>query len=71
MSQYARPATRPAYPSEQPFGGGGLQHRGATPPVDSLAGKKHMQLSLAFGVIGIFFFPIIFGPLAIVQAGKA
>jgi hypothetical protein len=70
MSQYAH-QSRPAYPSEQPFSGGAQFHGRAGSPADSLAGKKHMQLSLAFGVIGIFFFPVVFGPLAIVQAGKA
>jgi hypothetical protein len=69
MSQYARPS-RPAYPSEQPFGGGGLQYRGATLPLDALAGKKHMQLSLAFGFLS-FWVPIVFVPLALIQAGRA
>ena len=70
MSQYAHPG-RPAYPSEQPFGAGGPPYRGGGSPIDAQAGKKHMQLSLAFGIIGIFFLPIVFAPLAIVQAGKA
>ncbi len=69
MSQYAR-QSRPAYPSEQPFSGGGLQYRGGA-PMDALAGRKHAQLSMAFGVLGIFFVPFVFAPLAIVQAGKA
>lgn len=70
MSQFA-PQSRPAYPSEQPFAGGGLPFRGGGTPVDSLAGKKHAQLSLAFGVLAILFLPLVFAPLAIVQAGKA
>jgi hypothetical protein len=69
MSQYARTG-RPAYPSEQPFGGGGLQYRAGGLPVDALAGKKHMQLSLAFGFLS-FFLPIVFVPLALIQAGRA
>jgi len=32
---------------------------------------KAAQLSLIFGIIGLFFAGIIFGPLAISQAGKA
>ncbi|TDK26488.1 hypothetical protein E2F48_04635 [Arthrobacter crusticola] len=69
MSQYAHPS-RPAYPSEQPFSGGGQFYRGAGTPVDSLAGKKHMQLSLAFGFLS-FWLPIVFVPLALIQAGRA
>jgi hypothetical protein len=69
MSQYAR-QSRPAYPSEQPFGGGGLQYRWGGSPIDALAGKKHMQLSLAFGFLS-FFLPIVFVPLALIQAGRA
>ncbi|MBJ2122411.1 hypothetical protein I6N91_15630 [Arthrobacter sp. MSA 4-2] len=69
MSQYAH-QSRPAYPSEQPFGGGAQFYRGAGTPADSLAGKKHMQLSLAFGFLS-FFLPIVFVPLALIQAGRA
>jgi hypothetical protein len=69
MSQYAH-QSRPAYPSEQPFSGGGQFHRRAGSPADSLAGKKHMQLSLAFGFLS-FFLPIVFVPLALIQAGRA
>ncbi|MHA7264388.1 hypothetical protein ACX80W_14415 [Arthrobacter sp. TMN-37] len=69
MSQYAS-RSRPPYPSEQPFGGAGLGYRGAGTPMDSLAGKKHMQLSLAFGFLS-FWFPIVFVPLALIQAGRA
>ncbi len=69
MSQYAH-QSRPAYPSEQPFSGGGQVYRGAGTPADSLAGKKHMQLSLAFGFLS-FFLPIVFVPLALIQAGRA
>ncbi|GAA4776602.1 DUF4190 domain-containing protein [Citricoccus nitrophenolicus] len=32
---------------------------------------KASQLSLVFGIIGLFFFGILFGPLALVQASKA
>lgn len=69
MSQYAH-QSRPAYPSEQPFSGGGQFYRGAGTQADSLAGKKHMQLSLAFGFLS-FFLPIVFVPLALIQAGRA
>ncbi|NKX55989.1 hypothetical protein HGG74_15880 [Arthrobacter sp. E918] len=34
-------------------------------------GQKHAQTSLIFGIIGLFFLGVVFGPLAIVQANKA
>ncbi|MHA7154824.1 hypothetical protein [Arthrobacter sp. TMN-50] len=37
----------------------------------AMQGQKHAQMSLVFGIIGLFFFGIVFGPLAIIQAGKA
>lgn len=36
-----------------------------------MQGQKHAQMSLVFGIIGLFFAGIVFGPLAIVQANKA
>jgi uncharacterized Tic20 family protein len=36
-----------------------------------LEGAKHAQTSVILGVVGIFFFGLIFGPLAIMQANKA
>ncbi|WP_035780395.1 hypothetical protein [Arthrobacter sp. H14] len=36
-----------------------------------MEGSKHAQTSLVFGIIGLFFLGIVFGPLAIVQAKKA
>lgn len=38
---------------------------------DRMAGDKAAQLSLIFGIIGLFFAGIVFGPLAIWQAKKA
>lgn len=40
-------------------------------PPSSEEGAKHAQLALLFGVLGLFFVGIVFGPLAIVQAKKA
>lgn len=37
----------------------------------SMQGQKHAQMSLVFGIVGLFFMGIIFGPLAIIQAKKA
>jgi uncharacterized Tic20 family protein len=40
-------------------------------PHDAAEGQKHAQMSLVFGIIGLFVLGIVLGPLAIVQAGKA
>lgn len=36
-----------------------------------LQGQKYKEKSLIFGIVGFFFFGIIFGPLAIMNASKA
>jgi uncharacterized Tic20 family protein len=36
-----------------------------------LEGAKHAQTSVILGVVGLFFFGLVFGPLAISQANKA
>lgn len=38
---------------------------------DHLRGTKYKEKALIFGIIGFFFFGIVFGPLAIVNAKKA
>lgn len=37
----------------------------------SMAGERAAQLSLIFGIVGLFFFGLLFGALAIWQAAKA
>jgi hypothetical protein len=47
------------------------------PPVQTMQsremfeGQKHAQRSLIFGILGLFFLGVVFGPLAIVSANKA
>lgn len=47
------------------------------PPVQTMQsnemfrGQKHAQNALIFGIVGLFFLGIVFGPLAIVNAKKA
>lgn len=36
-----------------------------------MRGTKNARLALVFGIIGLFFFGLVFGPLAIWQASKA
>ncbi|WP_156929989.1 hypothetical protein [Arthrobacter sp. 35/47] len=71
MSSYSSQSRTP-YPSEQPFA--------ATPsrksPAMSFAGPGHegkraAQLSIAYGVLGMFLFWFVFGPMAISSANKA
>lgn len=60
MSQYQQ-----NYPNQGPGYGFAGQSQ------NSAEGQKHAQLSLVFGIIGLFALGVVFGPLAIVQAGKA
>lgn len=52
----AAPAPAPYYTTQSP---------------QQVEADKASQLSLIFGIVGLFFAGIIFGPLAIVQAKKA
>ncbi|PYG01887.1 hypothetical protein SAMN05216184_101352 [Georgenia satyanarayanai] len=64
----------PTTPPPQPQGGmpiynGAPEHTTYSP--DAMRGEKAAQTSLIFGIIGLFFAGIVFGPLAIWQASKA
>ncbi|WP_193311384.1 hypothetical protein [Georgenia satyanarayanai] len=64
----------PTTPPPQPQGGmpiynGAPEHTAYSP--EKMLGDKAAQTSLIFGVIGLFFAGIVFGPLAIWQAAKA
>lgn len=71
MSSYST-QNRAPYPSEQPFArtpSSGIPARGFTG--SDYEGKRAAQLSIAYGVIGMFLFWFVFGPLAISNANKA
>lgn len=55
--------------SQQPYGG--YPPAQGYPNPDRTEGAKNAQLSLIFGIVGLFILGIILGPLAIVYAGKA
>lgn len=57
----------PVYQSapQPPYYGGGVQG-----PVNEV-GAKAAKLAMIFGIIGIFVFPYVFGPMAIWQSRKA
>ena len=62
------------FPTTPPAPGGGVpQYSGSmnTYSSDRMAADKAAQLSLIFGIVGLFIAGIIFGPLAIWQASKA
>lgn len=69
MSQpgYNQPPQQPAYPSDQPGYAFVQQNNSAA----YMQGTKYKEKALIFGIIGFFFFGIIFGPLAIINANKA
>lgn len=70
MSSYSSQYRAP-YPSEQPFARSSSpgSSRGATG--SDYEGKRAAQMSIAYGVIGMFFFWFVFGPLALSNANKA
>jgi hypothetical protein len=71
MSSYSA-QNRAPYPSEQPFArtsSSGTPARGFTG--SDYEGKRAAQLSIAYGVLGMFLFWFVFGPLAISNANKA
>lgn len=71
MSSYST-QNRAPYPSEQPFAtpstrrSPGMMNSGS-----EYEGKRAAQLSIAYGVLGMFLFWFVFGPLAISNANKA
>lgn len=71
MSSYSSQYRAP-YPSEQPFATTGTRKPSALNYAGSdYEGKRAAQLSLAFGVLGMFMFWFVFGPMAISNANKA
>lgn len=68
MTSYSSQHRTP-YPSEQPFAG--PPTRGMPTSNAGYEGRRSAQLSLAYGVLGLFIFWFVFGPLAISQANKA
>lgn len=71
MSSYSS-QNRAPYPSEQPFAATSTRRSAATNYAGSdYEGKRAAQLSIAYGVIGMFLFWFVFGPLAISNANKA
>lgn len=69
MSQpgFNQPPQQPAYPSDQPGYAYVQQNNSAA----YMQGTKYKEKALIFGIIGFFFFGIVFGPLAIINANKA
>ncbi|MEE6282157.1 hypothetical protein [Georgenia sunbinii] len=63
------------FPQDQPQYSGPPVYHGppahTTYSTESMVAEKTAQLSLIFGIIGLFFFGLVFGPLAIWQASKA
>jgi hypothetical protein len=39
--------------------------------MEYMQGEKYKEKSLIFGIVGIFFLGVVFGPLAIINANKA
>ncbi|WP_299167859.1 hypothetical protein [uncultured Arthrobacter sp.] len=71
MSSYST-QNRAPYPSEQPFATVSTRRSPGTSYAGSdYEGKRAAQLSLAYGVLGMFLFWFVFGPLAISSANKA
>lgn len=71
MSSYSSQFRTP-YPSEQPFARSGSGGSSAAKYAGSdYEGKRAAQLSIAYGVLGMFVFWFVFGPLAISNANKA
>lgn len=68
MSQ-TDPTTQPSYPAGQPAAG--PQGFYLTQSPQQVEADKASQMSLIFGILGLFFLGIVFGPIAIVQANKA
>lgn len=60
-----QPGFQPVYPPSdpRPVSMGQLQWY--------MEGMRHARLAAVFGVIGIFSFGVVFGPLAIIEAKKA
>ncbi|QCU78044.1 hypothetical protein E7744_07480 [Citricoccus sp. SGAir0253] len=53
------------FPSEQP---GGFY---MTQSAQQVEAEKAAQMSLILGILGLFFFGLVLGPIAIIQANKA
>ncbi|GAA2177301.1 hypothetical protein GCM10009784_27410 [Arthrobacter parietis] len=71
MSSYST-QNRAPYPSEQPFAAASTRRSpGMSYAGSDYEGKRAAQLSLAYGVLGMFLFWFVFGPLAISSANKA
>lgn len=70
MSSYSSQYRSP-YPSEQPFAATGTHGSSPLSSSPGYEGKRSAQLSLAYGVLGLFLFWFVFGPLAISHANKA
>jgi hypothetical protein len=71
MSSYSSQSRAP-YPSEQPFAAPGTRRSpGMNYAGSDYEGKRAAQLSIAYGVLGMFLFWFVFGPLAISNANKA
>ncbi|MFP5316188.1 MAG: hypothetical protein ACLGHS_12550 [Actinomycetes bacterium] len=71
MSSYSSQYRAP-YPSEQPFAAAGTRGVSAMNNAGSgYEGKRAAQLSIAYGVLGMFLFWFVFGPMAISSANKA
>jgi vacuolar-type H+-ATPase subunit I/STV1 len=67
-NQYQQPY--PAPPQQySPAAYPGMHAMGYSP--EYAAGKKLQETSLLFGILGLFFFGFVFGPLAIINANKA
>ncbi len=70
-SAYGRPGAYPTSPYGQSYQPGSFQGGIYQDPHRTLEGEKAAQLSLIFGLVGLFVAGIILGPLAIWQANKA
>ncbi|MBG0738717.1 hypothetical protein IV500_04700 [Paeniglutamicibacter antarcticus] len=69
MSQPGYDNNQPSQPYTAPPTYQGVGAVGCSP--EYAEGKKAQQNSLLFGILGLFFFGFIFGPLAIITAKKA
>lgn len=68
MSQQSQSTPPPPQSGVPPYSGAPMQTAYST---QTMVADKAAQLSLIFGVIGLFVAGIVFGPLAIWQASKA